>query len=93
MNLETIPAGYLPSPIGAGDRTNNSDNPDGGSGNGNPKRGEHQQRPRLRVQPDNETSTTVVDFMASYIAENRVQVEWTATDVTDIAWYNLYRSP
>ncbi len=93
VNLETIPAGYLPSPIGAGDGNfaNDSNNPDGAPATAT--RGAANINNTLDFGFDpTPTSTTVVDFMASYIAENRVQVEWTATDETGTAAYNLYRS-
>jgi hypothetical protein len=93
VNLTTIPAGYLPSPIGAtgSNSENDSNNPDGAAATAT--RGAVNINNTLDFGFDpTPTSTTVVDFKANYIAESKVQVEWTATDVTDIHYYNLYRS-
>ena len=93
MNLETIPAGYLPLAHWSRRRQRTTwitrtvapATATRGAANIN-------NTLDFGFDPYSDLDDGSCDFMASYIAENRVQVEWTATDETGTAAYNLYRS-
>jgi protocatechuate 3,4-dioxygenase beta subunit len=92
VDQATVPVGYAPSPVNAGTGSDDSRDPDGTVVT-NLARGAANMVTNMDFGFDPvPTSVTVLDFKAAYLNSTSVKVTWTASNITSINGFNLYRS-